>query len=396
MAIKVFKRYCVLLVVLLTGFVSFGQSVPLGIFYQAVARDNMGKELINREIDVKLSIISGNPLGPVAYQELWSTSTTKFGVFTLRIGEGQPTGGTYGSLAEVQWGQASHFLKVEVKLDNDFVDMGTMQFMSVPYALYAQKSLEPGPEGPKGDPGPKGEAGDPSSDNQTLSLTTGTGGKFLSISGGNSVELSSIEGDGDPTNEIQDLFYDAPKRELRLLKSTAPPIDLTELKNDADADPVNEIQTLSYDQDNSQLTLNNGGGMVTINRMVAFRAGIASTVNLIHNTAVDLVFEQVSGVYYNEGGSYNSSTGGFVVPYNGIYSFSVSINLPTYSSLIVEVGGVAYETLIGPTGTTGGTFKESITMKLNKGDVVNVAVLQTNGYPIPYNFSGYFSGYRVN
>ena len=83
MAIKVFKRHCVLLVLLLTGFVSFGQNVPMGIFYQAVARDNMGKELINREIDVKLSIISGNPLGPVAYQELLEHHHIKIrGIYT--------------------------------------------------------------------------------------------------------------------------------------------------------------------------------------------------------------------------------------------------------------------------------------------------------------------------
>ena len=323
-------------------------------------------------------------------------------------------------MADVQWGQAYHYLKVEVKLDNDFIDMGTMQFMSVPYALYAQKSLEPGPEGPKGDPGPKGEAGDPSTDNQNLSfdqstlaisngnsvpltsllqnltITTSPEGNYLGISRGNSVLLSTAEADGDPTNEIQDLLYDASKRELRLLKSLAPPVDLTELKNDADADPLNEIQAISYDPDNSQLTLSKGGGTATINPMVAFRVGIASTVNLTNSAAVDLVFDQVSGVYYNEGGSYNPASGSFVVPFSGIYSFSVSINLPTQSSLIMEVGGTSFETLIGPTGITSGTFKESITMKLIKGDVVNVAVLQTNGYPIPYPFSGYFSGYRVN
>ena len=63
-----------------------------------------------------------------------------------------------------------------------------MQFLSVPYALYAQKSLEPGPAGPKGDPGPKGEAGDPASDNQTLSFDQSN----LTISGGNSVPLTSL------------------------------------------------------------------------------------------------------------------------------------------------------------------------------------------------------------
>jgi len=34
-------------------------------------------------------------------------------------------------------------------------------------------------------------------------------------------------------------------------------------------------------------------------------------------------------------------------------------------------------------------------MKLNKGDVVSASVLQNNGYPIPFSFSGSFAGYRV-
>jgi len=33
------------LILLLSGTISYGQNVPLGIFYQAVARDNVGKEL---------------------------------------------------------------------------------------------------------------------------------------------------------------------------------------------------------------------------------------------------------------------------------------------------------------------------------------------------------------
>jgi len=59
--------------------------------------------------------------------------------------------------------------------------------LSVPYALYAEKSLEAGLQGSKGDTGPqglqgvqglKGDQGDPASDKQTLSLV----GSDLSIS----------------------------------------------------------------------------------------------------------------------------------------------------------------------------------------------------------------------
>ncbi len=396
MAIKKIKGFCALLVLLLSGFTLTAQNVPLGIFYQAVARDNFGKELVNKDIDVKFSIISGNPLGQVVFQELHDNVTTsKFGVFSLIIGKGTHTGGTYDDLSQIQWGTALHFVKIEVKFDNDFLDMGTLPFLSVPYALYAQKSLEAGPAGPKGDPGPKGEAGDPASDNQTLSFN----GNNLTISEGNTVNLSSLNiphqltllGDtlsilgGNKvglTNQIQDLQLDV-NNKLKITKNaTATVIDLTKF-----------TQNLSYSSDNYQLSLSNGGGSVSLGHITAYRAGIASTVNLPNNTPVTLIFNQVSGVYYPDV-NYNSSSGSFTAPSIGIYTFNVFINLPIGGSVVINLLGDPYETIIGPTSVVG-SFRGTITMKLNEGDVVNASVIQNNGYPIPFNFAGSFSGYKV-
>ncbi len=287
-------RNLMVLVFIFTSLISFGQSVPLGIFYQAVARDNYGKELVNKDIEVKFSIIIENPVGEIVYQELHpDVTTSKYGVFTLVIGNGTPVGGIYGELSQINWGQAYHYLKVEIKFDNDFIYMGTMQFLAVPYALYAQKSLEPGPEGPKGDPGAKGDPGDPATDDQTLSfdesrlsisggnsvpmtsllqnltITSSPEGNYLGISRGNSVLLATVEADGDPKNELQDLTISSDKLKItnnslatewdlsRYLDNTdsqaltynsetsilgvtgnTGTVNLSELKNDADADPV--------------------------------------------------------------------------------------------------------------------------------------------------------------
>ena len=294
-------KICLLLLALNLQLVSGQGDVPLGIHYQAVARDNYGKELINAKIDVRFSIISENPDGQVEYMEVHSNViTSKFGVFSLIIGRGINAGGLFTELSQVEWSRALHFLKVEVKFDNDYVNMGTMQFMAVPYALYAQKSLEPGPPGPKGDPGPAGLPGDPASDNQMLSfdgnnLTISGGntltlndllqnltvtyqpdGTYLGISRGNSVKLANIESDGDPKNEIQEitissdklkidknpdarewdltryldnkdeqrLKWDPVKRRLGISGDTVT-VGLSELKNDADSDPGNELQDLT-------------------------------------------------------------------------------------------------------------------------------------------------------
>jgi hypothetical protein len=159
-------------------------TVPGGINYQAVARDNNGDELVNTNIEVRFSIRTGSPSGPVVYQEVFTGLTTsRYGVFSIIIGKGDPVLGTFTG---INWSTANHYLQVEVKFENLFMDMGTMQFMAVPYALYAAKSLEPGPPGP---PGPQGVPGDPATDDQTLSYARNT--RQLSISGGNTVTLDN-------------------------------------------------------------------------------------------------------------------------------------------------------------------------------------------------------------
>lgn len=162
-------------------------TVPGGINYQAVARDNNGNELVNTAIEVRFSIRTGSPTGPVEYQEVFpSVTTSRYGVFSLIIGKGDPVLGTFGA---IDWSTVNHYLQVEVKFENLFMDMGTMQFMAVPYALYAAKSLEPGPAGP---PGPKGDPGDPATDTDDQKLIYDQGTKLLSIESGNTVRLDTI------------------------------------------------------------------------------------------------------------------------------------------------------------------------------------------------------------
>lgn len=212
------------------------QSVPMGINYQAVARDANGNELINRNIDVRLSIISGSPAGEVEWEEVHSEVTTsQFGLFNIVIGQGIYSNGTVSSFEDMPWGDDLHFLKVEIKFDNEYLTMGTMQFLSVPYALYAQKTLEPGPQGP---PGP---AGDPASDDQVLFYDPQS--HILSLENDdNPVDLSGLinDADADPDNELQILNLKGNELQIKTLS------DSTLINTvDIDASPVNEIQYLS-------------------------------------------------------------------------------------------------------------------------------------------------------
>jgi C1q domain len=433
MASKGFKSYFTLLLFLLAGSITFAQNVPLGIFYQAVARDNYGKELVNKDIDVKFSIISGNPLGTVVYQELHAhVITSKFGVFSLIIGHGTPTGGTFGELSQIQWGQAYHYLKVEVKFDNDFIDMGTMQFLAVPYALYAQKSLEPGPAGPKGDPGPKGDAGDPASDKQTLSFN----GNNLSISGGNTVNLSilnvphqlSLLGDtlsilgGNKvglTNQIQDLQLDV-NNKLKITKNPAstlidlskfnqslsfsttdnklsisggaPPVDLTFLKNDADADPTNELQTLNYNKNTGDLTISSKN-TVNLENSVGFKAKKSiSQTGLTAGSTYPFINPDVE---FNDGAGYDSGTGSFTAPIGGIYTFCIYYKAdgPGSSRLLSLLkNGTVYE-ILGSDILTNSELTKWVTIKLDQGNVISLTI---NTGVSTYSGTGSFIGYKVN
>jgi hypothetical protein len=434
MASKVFKGYCALLIFLLIGSsTSFGQNVPFGIFYQAVARDNFGKELVNKDIDVKFSIISGNPLGNVVYQELYShVTTSKFGVFSLIIGKGTPTGGIYGDLSQIQWSQAYHYLKVEVKFENDFVDMGTMQFLAVPYALYAQKSLEPGPTGPKGDPGPKGDSGDPASDKQTLSFN----GDNLSISNGNTVNLSTLNvphqltllGDtlsilgGNKvglTNQIQDLALDV-NNKLKITKNSsatlidlskfnqslsfnpadnkltisggAAAVDLSVLKNDADSDPTNELQTLNYNKNTGDLTISSKN-TVNLENPIGFKS--RKSISQTGLTAGQTYPFILSDVEFNDGAGYDSGTGIFTAPITGIYTFFIyykADGLGSARALNLLKNGTVYENL-GSDIVSNSELTKWVTIKLDQGSNVNLTI---NTGVSTYSGTGSFIGYKVN
>jgi hypothetical protein len=449
MTSKKIRNYLILLTVAMICTGSFAQyNVPYGINYQAVARDNFGNELANKKISVKFSVISGDPLGTSVYQEVHQNIiTSAFGVFSLIIGQGIPTGSaTYGELSQIQWDKAPHYLKVEVKFENNFLDMGTMPFLSVPYALYAQKSLEPGPAGPKGDPGPKGEAGDPASDKQTLSfdqstlnisggnsvpltsllqnltITTSPEGNYLGISRGNSVLLATAEADGDPKNEIQDLTISSDKLKItnnslattwdltkyldntdsqtltwnpatRILgiSGSATTFNLTELKNDADADPANELQSLSYNQSSNSLSITNGNS-VTLGNMVAFRAKkTVATSAPMPLSNIDFIPDQEE---YNDGNGINVGTGEFTAQYTGVYTFDVKYIAPAVGDgrmVMIYKNGNLYENL-GSGISSSTTLFRTITIKLVATDKIKLVIHTGTGTDIG---TGVFSGYKV-
>jgi hypothetical protein len=455
-------RYFLTVMIILISTGVLAQTVPVGIHYQAVARDDYGKELCEKEIDILFSIISGSPLGTVEYQELHARiRTSKYGVFSLVVGLGEPIGGTAPGFSQIAWEQSNHYLKVEVKFNNDFIDMGTIQFLAVPYALYARKSLEPGPQGPKGDPGPqglkgdqgaKGDPGDPATDDQTLSFN----GNNLTILGGNTVNLGSLNQylslKGDTlgisngnfvmlTNQIQDLQLDV-NNKLKITKNaTASEIDLSPFKQDlsfnnatgllnisngtgADLSVLktDEIQDLHLDgnqltidktaspgvdlskylddTDNQTLTYNpatyslsiSNGNSLAIGSLIAFRA--KKLLSTTTSSLSDVTFIP-STVEYNDGNGFNPSTGDFVAPVGGLYTFNVSYYADGSGGsrkLSIYYNSAIYEDLAIEIASGTQITTRSITMKLNANDIVKLVIYTGTS---TQTGTGSFSGFRV-
>jgi len=112
---------------------------PQALSYQAVARNSTGQIIPSQPVGIRFSVIEGSVNGNVIYQETHSTTTNNFGLFTLSIGGGTP--GT-GSFNAIDWSTGSKFLKVEIAPQGgtNYTIQGTTQFLSVPYALYSEKT----------------------------------------------------------------------------------------------------------------------------------------------------------------------------------------------------------------------------------------------------------------
>jgi uncharacterized protein (TIGR02145 family) len=116
---------------LLTIFLS--AQVPALIPYQAIARDASGQPLANSTLNARFTIHEGTASGVVVWQELQTVSTTALGLFTVQLGSSVP-------LTGVNWSIGNKFMQVELNTGSGFIDIGTQQLLSVPYALYAKQS----------------------------------------------------------------------------------------------------------------------------------------------------------------------------------------------------------------------------------------------------------------
>jgi hypothetical protein len=124
-------------------------NVPDGILFQAIATDPLGNAAGGRTIYIKNSILQGSPTGTNVYSETFKVTSSSTGVFTIVIGKGQYVSGVT-SIQNLDWTAGPYFLTIKVAVapsitipnwdpNQQYVDMGTSQFWTVPFAMYASK-----------------------------------------------------------------------------------------------------------------------------------------------------------------------------------------------------------------------------------------------------------------
>lgn len=115
----------------------FGQA-PDAMKYQAIVRDAAGATLINQSVGFEAMVHQGTPTGTVVYQESVVLTTNAIGLITRNIGEAN-----LPQFGAINWENGPYFL--ETKIDpnggSNYTIQGTSQLFSVPYALYANRSL---------------------------------------------------------------------------------------------------------------------------------------------------------------------------------------------------------------------------------------------------------------
>jgi len=114
-----------------------------GIHLQAIARNEQGIIIPNKQITLRLSILNDTILKNIEYQEIISVTTNVLGLFFVNVGADNSgkvvTGDAFN---QIQWNRGEHFLQVEVDPNNalSFTIVGVEKINYVPLALYAEKA----------------------------------------------------------------------------------------------------------------------------------------------------------------------------------------------------------------------------------------------------------------
>lgn len=123
---------------------SVSAQVPQSIKYQTVLRSLSGQPLVNRPVQFGISIQQGLS-GPIVYQERHTTTTNNEGLVVLSIGRGVLVNNS-PAFTSIDWSTGSYFevISIDTLMNNNFIQLGSFELLSVPYTLHSGNGLASG------------------------------------------------------------------------------------------------------------------------------------------------------------------------------------------------------------------------------------------------------------
>jgi hypothetical protein len=114
---------------------------PQKFSYQAVVRDVSGNLLANKPIGLRVGILQKLPNGTEVFAETHKPQSNAHGLITAEVGGGAAIVGVFN---RINWADGPFYIKTEIDPTggSSYTISGTVELLSVPYALYAKTAAE--------------------------------------------------------------------------------------------------------------------------------------------------------------------------------------------------------------------------------------------------------------
>ncbi len=136
------KKTILSVLMLTLHFTNLNAQINKGINFQGIARSSNGIILVNKIVNLRLSIKTDSINGVIEYQEIKSITTNTIGLFSVVVGSKQDRNIiSIGNFENINWSNTEKYLQVEVDITGElyFSSIGIQKINYVPYAFYADK-----------------------------------------------------------------------------------------------------------------------------------------------------------------------------------------------------------------------------------------------------------------